>query len=305
MSGPFLALYAVVRGVIFVTLLGLIGTLVANRLIRQALDDVPDLRAALRFQIERLPLRLAAILGVAVLLKGGLQVLSFRDPGEPVSLDLVQAVLLSGSWGTAWLVQLAAIVAAVMVLRLFAAPEGARALVVTLTAVIVWAQTGMGHAAGDRWPWVTGRLLDAGHVIGIGIWLGTLAILAFAAFPSLVGPERLPSLAALIARFSFFARLGAVLVIVSGTVAALVYGGPLAQVLQSTWGRLLAIKLACMLGVMGLGWYNWRRVSPGLEAAHPHSGERLRRAVGVELVLGIAMLALTTLLVVSALPGEG
>lgn len=305
MSGPLLALYAVVRGVIFLTLLGLIGTQVATRLIRQALDDAPDLRAALRFQIERLPLRFVAILGIAVLAKGALQLLSFRDPGDPISLELVEAVLLGGSWGAAWLLQLAAIIAAGVVLRVLAAREQAPALLATLTAVIVWAQTGMGHATSARWPWLTGRLLDAGHVGGVGIWLGTLAILAWAAFPSLAGPARLPSLAALVARFSFFARLGAVLVIVSGTVAALEYAGPIAQLLQSTWGRLLAFKLACMLGVMALGWYNWRTVSPGLDAAHPHSAARLRRAVRAELLLGVVMLALTTLLVVSALPGEG
>jgi len=57
--------------------------------------------------------------------------------------------------------------------------------------------------------------------------------------------------------------------------------------------------------VMALGWYNWRVVTPALEGAHATCRERLRRAVRLELLLGLVMLAITTMLVVSPLPGEG
>jgi putative copper export protein len=306
MSIPLLALYAVVRGVIFVTLLLLVGSQVAGRLFRQSLSTSPDLRAVLDFQLRRLPVPLLATLVIACTLKGLLQLLSFRDPGEPVTFDFVQAVLLSGTWGNAWMIQLGATAVTLLALLRWHQRGGvAPGVLGVLTAIILWGQTGMGHAASATWPGPTGRLLDGAHLVGLGLWLGTLGVLTFAAFPSLRGEQQLPELAAVVERFSFFARTGVVLVVLSGLTAAIVYVGPIARIVQSTWGRLLLVKLGCMLGVLALGWYNWRIVTPALGAAHPAARMRLRRAVRLELLLGFAMLAITTMLVVSALPGEG
>jgi len=306
MTVPLLALYATVRGVIFVTLLLLIGSQVAGRLFRQSLGASPDLRAVLDFQLRRLPIPLVTTLVIACALKGVLQLLSFRDPGEPVTVDFVSAVLLSGTWGDAWMTQLAAVSITWLALVARRYRGGvAPLLLAALTAFIIWGQTGMGHAAGATWPGPTGRLLDGAHLVGLGLWLGTLGVITFAAFPSLRGDQQLAELAAVVQRFSFFARVGVILVVCSGAAAAVVYVGPLARILQSTWGRLLVIKLACMLGVLALGWYNWRVVTPALDAAHQTARARLRLAVRVELLLGLVMLAITTMLVVSALPGEG
>jgi putative copper export protein len=102
-----------------------------------------------------------------------------------------------------------------------------------------------------------------------------------------------------------YARTGVVLVLISGVIAALVYAGSVNMLLAATWGRLLLIKLAGMLGVLILGWYNWRVVTPALDGADPGARRRLRVAIRLELLLALAMLAITTMLVVSPLPGEG
>jgi putative copper export protein len=60
-----------------------------------------------------------------------------------------------------------------------------------------------------------------------------------------------------------------------------------------------------MLGVLALGWYNWRIVTPALEGRAIASADRLRLAIRLELALGLLMLIITTMLVVSPLPGEG
>jgi putative copper resistance protein D len=179
-------------------------------------------------------------------------------------------------------------------------------LTIALGVVILWAQTGMGHAAGDTWPGPVGRFVDLTHLVGIGLWIGTLAVLLFVAVPLLCRASRLAALAAVVRAFSVYARIGAALVVASGLTAALVYsGGSITVIPRSTWGRLLLIKLACLLGVLALGWYNWRVVTPALERQDADCGNRLRRAIRAELALGLLMLAITAILVASPLPGEG
>ncbi len=292
-------LYPAVRGAIFVALLLLMGTQVATVLVRSTLAGTPDLAAPLLSRLRRLLRPLLAALLCLLIAKGALQLFSFVDPGEQVTFALTSAVLLSGTWGISWLVQLGAAIILVAICGKHPRIDG------RLTAMIVLAQTGMGHAAGSTWPSPVGRLVDSAHLIGAGLWLGTLGALAITSLPLLRGEEQLPTLARVVRGFSAFARVGVSLVIVSGVTAALIYTGPIRTIAQSTWGQLLLVKLVCMLGVMALGWYNWRIVTPALEGAHPSCRQRLRRAVQLELALGFVMLTLTAFLVASSLPGEG
>ena len=306
MSSGLLALYAVVRGVIFTGLLLLVGTQAAAALLGAPRRDA-ELADSLHRRLDCMPGRLLAGLIVAILARGALQLASLLDPGDTVTLDLVYHGLLTGSWGHAWLLQ---VVAAAIALSLLSyrgdRVAGPDPYTIVLIVLILWAQTGMGHAAGDNWPGPAGRLLDLTHLVGIGIWLGTLAVLTFVAMPLLGHESRLPTLAAVVRAFSVYARVGAALAVASGATAALVYtGGSIGILAQSTWGRLLIIKVACMCGVLAVGWYNWKIVTPALEGQDPDCRRRLRRAIRVELALGVLMLAITTVLVASPLPGEG
>ena len=236
-----------------------------------------------------------------------LQLVSFLDPGDVITFRLVQSGLLSGSWGHAWALQIAATaVGLALVTRRRDTMKTLNPLTMILVAIILWGQTGMGHAAGDNWHGPLGRLLDLAHLAGVGLWLGTLAVVLLVGLPLLHAESQLPTLAGVVRTFSVYARVGAVLAVISGTTAALVYsGGSLTIIPASTWGRLLLLKLVGMLGVLGLGWYNWRVVTPALEGRQVSSPGTLRRAIRVELALGLVMLAITTMLVVSSLPGEG
>ena len=292
-------LYPVVRASIFIALLLLMGTQVATVLVRRTLEGTPDLAAPLQARLQRLLRPLIAGLLCLLVAKGALQLMSFVDPGEQITVALASAVLLSGTWGISWLVQLGAAIVLLSICGKRPRADG------RLTAIIVLAQTGMGHAAGATWPKPLGQLVDAAHLVGAGLWLGTLGALAITALPLLHGEEQLPTLARVVRGFSTFARVGVSLVLASGVTAALMYAGPISTIAQSTWGKLLLVKVACMVGVVALGWYNWRIVTPALEGAHPACRQRLRRAVQLELALGLVMLTLTAFLVASALPGEG
>ncbi len=296
--------YAVVRGVIFVLLLGLIGTQTSGALIAHAID-AGDLARVLRQRIRSAIPWMSGLLAVAVLLRGLLQVLSFVDPGDPITIDLFTGLLLTGSWGHAWTMQVCALLALTgwSAWRRTTTPRIDGVIVAGL-ALVVWTQSGMGHANGENWhgPW--GRLLDCLHIAGAGIWLGTLAVLMITALPALREATQLTTLARLIRGFSNYAKTGVVLIATSGVIAAVVYAGSVRQFVGSVWGRLLLVKLGALAGVVAIGWYNWRVVTPGLERSDAAIGTKLRRAIRVELLLGLAMLAITAVLVATALPGE-
>lgn len=306
MSVTLLALYAVVRGLIYIGLLLLIGSQTARTLVARALAGDTDVATPIRDRVARLAPRLMLPLLVLFCVRGALQVISLLDPGDPLTFDVVRSVLLSSPWGHAWLLQLAAAPLLVAVLRFRRGGLAASELPANIViAVMIWAQTGMGHAATNRWPGPLGRILDGAHLLGGGLWLGTLGTLVIFALPLLRGDERLATLARVVQAFSLYARTGVLLVVISGTVAALVYAGSINTLLAATWGRLLLLKLAGMLGVLALGWYNWRVVTPALKGTHPSARARLRVAIRLELLIALAMLAITTMLVVSPLPGEG
>jgi len=292
-------LYPATRGAIFVALLLITGTQTAIALIGRALGNDPAVAVPLQDRLRRFLRPVLLALLFFCLTKGALQLLSFVDPGEDVTPELLRSVLLSGTWGISWLVQLATVALLAMIC-------GKRPRIdARLTAIVIIAQTGMGHAAGSTWPAPIGRIVDTLHLAGAGIWLGTLAALAIVAFPLLRGEEQVASLARVVREFSTYARVGVALVVATGVIAGKTYVGSIFTIAQSTWGQLLLFKLAGMLGVMALGWYNWRIVTPALAGGHPTCRQRLRRAVRLELALGLIMLALTTFLVNTALPGEG
>ncbi|HEY4321580.1 MAG TPA: CopD family protein [Gemmatimonadales bacterium] len=296
-----LALYPLVRGVFYVGLLLLIGSQGADKLIMAEVSN-PVQRVPMRRALQALVQPLALLMVVFILARGLLQVLSFLDPGDPITWPLVEAALVTSGWGIAWLT---ALVASALLAIVLATHLGTRRwLVVTLLLVLIAAQTGTGHAGGSQWPGPTGRLLDGLHLAGAGTWLGTLGMLTAIAMPQLRDDSDVPVVAALIHRFSWYARTGALLVVISGLTATLVYARSPGLFIHSTWGHFLLVKLAAMTGVLGLGWYNWRRVTPELQAASCGATARLRRAVRIELALGVVMLAVTALLVVSPLPGE-
>jgi copper transport protein len=145
-----------------------------------------------------------------------------------------------------------------------------------------------------------GVLTGALHLIGAGLWLGTLAIVASVGWSG--DPEgRGSRVARLIASFSPLALTGAALTGLSGVVTGWQTVGSLGALTATPYGRTLLLKLGCLVGVAAIGAYNWRVVQPRLAAG---SGEGLlRRSALTELTLGAILLLVTALLVVLPAPG--
>ncbi|MEP6591383.1 MAG: CopD family protein [Gemmatimonadota bacterium] len=304
MSPGAALLFPVVRGLITATLLLLTGLQITEGIVaRRVTGHDAAVDAELRGWLSRLPGLLAWFLLMLVLGRGALEVLSFVDPGERATPELIRGVLWHGAWGDAWVLQCSAALALLAGSWLLMGRDRLRRPVsLLLVAVLLWSQSGMGHPADQIWGSSLGRVVDFTHLVGGGYWLGTLGILALAVMPALRTPPRLPLLAAVVRDFSLPARLGATLLLLSGASATWRYAGSVSALIHSIWGQLLLAKLTCLLGVVAIGWWNWKVVTPQLEAAAPIAPTQLRRAVMIELALGAVMLAITAVLVALPLP---
>jgi copper transport protein len=145
-------------------------------------------------------------------------------------------------------------------------------------------------------------LSDAVHVAAAGIWVGGLAFLALLLVEA--GGNRWSLAVITIPRFSLLAVGSVVVVIVTGSLNGLIELGSIAALWDTTYGLVLLAKLALVLPLLGLGAYNNRVAVPTFRARRDDPGVRRRfsRAVGVELVVMVAVVAVTAVLVAEPPP---
>ena len=260
----------------------------------------PDFAAELSRRAARIGSWAAVSLLGFTLVRFWCQARVLNEPGEPLTGDFLRAVLNS-AWGHGWQRQLMMGVLAAVAFA--AARSGSRFgwMVATAASGGVGFTLGMtGHASSTVSAGPSAVLLDAIHVWAGGLWLGGLAVLLIAGFAAsrrLSQPERTSILRALVADFSRRALLLAPLAIGFGIWLAARYLGwswPL-HLFESSYGWVLAGKLAVLAAVGAVGAYNWRVTQPGL--ASEGGDLRLRRFSKVELWCGAIVLAITAILV--------
>jgi copper transport protein len=149
---------------------------------------------------------------------------------------------------------------------------------------------------------------DVVHLVSVSLWLGGLAMLAAA-----VLPRRLPDeLAAVVPRFSRIAFGAVIAILATGTFQGWREVRSKAALTDTTYGRLLIVKVVLFAVLVALGALSRRFVQaryrvpaarlsfgPGTDTADP-DGEtvtQLRKTVGAETVLAVVVLAVTALLV--------
>jgi copper transport protein len=149
----------------------------------------------------------------------------------------------------------------------------------------------------------TGRwfsLVNPLHEVAASLWLGTLLLLVTVGFPAVMrlaspGEERGRLVARLVTRFSPLALGAAGLLVVSGVITALRHLNPFSSLWSTPYGYALCAKLACVLVVVALGAWNWRRVTPRLgDEAGARSMQRSSRN---ELMAAALVLLATAVLV--------
>ena len=226
-------------------------------------------------------------------------------PGD--ALGNLGAVTPGAAWSTGWWLQGGA--GAVVLFGIGLARPGGRrvaggwrlaalgALALPIVPIV------SGHALADS-PLALSSLATYLHVMAASAWVGGLCCLVCAGLPALRNPgqpaDGAPSpLPALVGAFSRLALAAVGLLVVSGAVKAWLHIGAPSDIWTTAWGRSLLVKDAVVLGVMALGFYNWRVVRPAL-ASDPEP-DRLRRSATLELLLGAAAVIATSFLVVQPL----
>ncbi|MEO5825696.1 MAG: CopD family protein [Gemmatimonadales bacterium] len=287
--------YVAVRWVTFLALLTLVGTLTFRALVWPRL---PDWRPATLPRLRVLGLGAAALLLISALARLWAQAAATAMQGEPIALDLIDALLLHSPWGIGWWLQVfGALVVAISLLR--SANKAMRWMIAGIGALMAVAAMPMsGHAAAVEGFGPLPMFADALHVIGAGSWLGTLLALLVAGVPvtrTLAAGNRTDALARLVTAFSPVALSAAALVATTGVFAAWVHLGSIDALWAGGYARVLLIKLGVLSLVVATGAYNWRVVRPALLRGQEDAP--IARSAGFELAIGAIVIAVTAVLV--------
>jgi copper transport protein len=174
-------------------------------------------------------------------------------------------------------------VAALGCLVTFASTAGGRRAVWVAAAIasvgLAFSITTTGHAAGAP----PRMVMHTAHVLGAGMWLGTLAMLM-----AIRGGFEPSERAGLFRAFSAVAFGGAAVLAVSGLAATYLYVASPSALWTTGYGRTLLAKIALVLGAASCGYLNWRSINGGRDEPG--------RPVTVELLLAVSIVAATGLL---------
>jgi copper transport protein len=151
------------------------------------------------------------------------------------------------------------------------------------------------------------RIVNPVHELAGGLWIGSLFMLVAAGLAASrrgsVPAERRGTLAAeMVNRFSPLALTSAGLLGVFGATTAWLHLKPLRALWTTPYGYALIVKLCVVLGVLGLGAWNWRRQRPRMGSERATA--MLRRSAMAELAVAAIVLAVTAVLVSLPAPGE-
>lgn len=147
----------------------------------------------------------------------------------------------------------------------------------------------LGHAAAVDDGVVRAYLVAFVHASAASLWLGTLALLARGWWTGV------PSLCAAVVPYGRLALVAAPVTLATGVVTAWPRFGSVFTVLESGYGQLLAVKVAVVAVILGLGAQHHRRLVRG--GAEPSRGSLL-----AEVLLAVVVLVLTGWLAESAPP---
>ena len=294
--------YVAIRWVQYGALLVVIGVVAFALLVLPRLHQVTAAVAvaAMRSQAARVGVIATLFLGGTAILR--LLAQSYALHGALLTPDpaLLGTLLRVTQWGRAWLLEAVAILIALVA---FALARRHRRGMWPILGIAATAMAGSmalsGHAAAAPRLLTLAIAADALHIIGAGGWLGSLVVLAVVGIPASLRAEvseRWHAVSLLVNAFSSTALACAALTAVTGVFAAWLHVASLTALWQTQYGQTLLLKLAALSLAAGVGFYNWRRVTPLLGTV-PAATRRLQRSTAAELSIGVIVILLTAVLV--------
>lgn len=223
-------------------------------------------------------------------------------PLAEIDVPMLLSMASETEQGAAWLVRitsLAAAFACLIALRPRRSRQYALALAsgAVALATLLWS----GHAAATEGALGTvHRISDIAHMVAGAIWIGGIA-----AFALLLRPRAQAQSAGRIAivrrALADFARVGTVavaIILITGIVNGYaIFGAEVATVFTSTYGLLLALKVALVSAMLLIAANNRWRLTPAWAWASDDANKRaawmrLRLSVALEATSAVAVMAL-------------
>ncbi len=142
-----------------------------------------------------------------------------------------------------------------------------------------------------------GLVSDILHVVAAALWTGGLAFLVFALL--MAEADRWPLATRAVPRFSNMAVGAVVALLVAGIISAYLELRTWSALWDNRYGLLVLTKIILVVPLLGLGAYNNRYAVPRLKAGIASVLERQRflRIAGAELLIMVAIVAVTAVLV--------
>lgn len=234
------------------------------------------------------------------------------DTYAELTAHVFDMILTATPVGLSWTVRVAALLAAVALLRTRPAPRFGTLSILGAIALATLAWTGHG-AINDGALSVLHLASDIAHLLAAGAWVGALfAFVVLSTQARESSPEAAAHAAQLGRAADGFARIGTVIVVTLVVTGLVNYGlivGPTVEGLLTTaYGRLLVAKLMLFAGMLVLAAANRYQLSPRLALAlqngdHAAAVTALRRSLTTEASLALGVLALVSWLGVLSPPG--
>ena len=282
------------------------------------LERVPWLAnaiAAKRFEIDRKMVRLV-IIGTGLVLASNVAMILVQAFSIGASIQDAIATTFGGIWTIRMIESSILMIIAVFVQRKMARegtfPSGAEILAILIMALAVMVTSSlMSHgAATQQMPAI---LLDFFHDAAAGIWIGGIVLMGFVVVPRLLALSderaRPAAISILIPRFSTIVVTVLGVAVVTGPLLLFMLEDNLSLTLASTYGRILAIKLALAGVMVGMGAYAQLVVQKKAVASMTggqsiqHNGVgRFARTLKAEAGVGMALLLMVSLMANGALP---
>ena len=170
--------------------------------------------------------------------------------------------------------------------------------------ILIATTTMMGHGASTELeaPWI----LDYSHNLLSSIWIGGVIFFAFVALPTITKTEnsiKEKITLSLIPRFSGLFIIAIGFLIITGPTLLWFLDDNVASLTDSTYGKLILIKIAIAAAMIGFGgMYQIKFLKNMHDLEKLNISRKISKPLKFEAGLGIALLAVVALLVNSSLP---
>jgi copper transport protein len=285
------ALFKFARALDFALILLVVGGSAALALVLRTAAN--DLRALLYRILAGLAVGLVFAAALCIVLQGA--VAGGFGLSEAFRWSSVDSVLQT-RFGKAflWQLGLAAVIAPGAFLAGRSRNQKLGALILVPALLVLPTVAAAGHA---RTSGAVALYLDVVHVAAASLWVGGLAFTVLALI--LAGADRWSLASRAVPVFSILAVGSVVALILAGTIRGYQEVKAFHGLWDTTYGKLLLLKIGLVLPLLALGAYNNRFAVPRLkrQIASALEQRRFLRAAGLELAIMAAVVGVTAVLV--------